>query len=489
MSVGEDWQPSADHRFMPAALWSAPAQLAALAAIGLAMFFWRGRGMPVLPFLSPDSQSYLAYSPVRPHGYSVFLSAYRLLFPDLAHLPTVQLGSYLGAIFLLAVAVRERTGSFIAGLATLSIAAIGMDTSTFAYILSDPLYGAVLVAASAGFILYVARGRAGFLVLAGAGFGMAVTIRAVGWALLPGFLIAVPLAGLARRPGPLRAFIFAAAPIALLWLGAATSQLAHNGRFALGSWGGMDVLGKVPLLSGPAPAELGRLNDLVEAMGPARDKLRSLDPMLEALAARQYYEYLRWQVILPELARTWPAWRDADEYRRGQLAAALAKAYVAQDLIGFARRTATDWAGLWAMPRWLTPGEHDKAVLALDRAGELPGLSEFARTPDGGLQYYKIVPDPIRPASVWLFRLAVGLFWAFSLGLAAVLLWSRGRAAMLLPDLLLIAVAVHAVYAGTALMEGVFARYIMPTWPLVVAGPILGIALLQQRRHWLGRAA
>src|SRR5438309_8563507 len=51
-----------------------------------------------------------------------------------------------------------------------------------------------------------------------------------------------------------------------------------------------------------------------------RALLARLDPLLEALAARQYYEHLRWDVVRPALKDSWPDWRDADEYGRGQFA-------------------------------------------------------------------------------------------------------------------------------------------------------------------------
>jgi hypothetical protein len=44
----------------------------------------------------------------------------------------------------------------------------------------------------------------------------------------------------------------------------------------------------------------------------------------------------------------------------------------------------------------------------------------------------------------------------------------------------LILLAVHAAYLGTALMEGVYERYIMPTWPLLVAGPVLALGLIRR---------
>ena len=167
-----------------------------------------------------------------------------------------------------------------------------------------------------------------------------------------------------------------ALPAGFLYSGAAFSQLMHNGRFVLGNWGGMDFLGKVPLLSGrlPEASPFARLNSIVDELQPARDKLRLVNnPFLEALIAGQYYEYLRWFVIVPELQRSWPSWRAGDEYHRGQLAASLAISYVTADPIGFLRRTAVD---LGRGPPSDLPPQHDRLKCRLNGRsfGAVPDL-------------------------------------------------------------------------------------------------------------------
>ena len=352
-------------------------QSVALAVAIVPIFLWLGRDLPRVPWLGSDSASYLAFSTVRPHGYSMFLAAYQLVFEDLAHLPRVQLALYLGAVLLLATAVGRRTRSFTAATATLLLVGVSTDASVFPWISSDPLYAAALTAGAACLILHLENRRAPFLLLASAGLASAFLIRPIGLALLPGFVIAVVVhAGWDRRR-LMQAAVLTALPMVFLCCSAASSQLIHNARFTLGNWGGMDVLGKVPLLSGRLPEAfpLARLNSIVDELQPARDKLRlANNPFLEALIAGQYYEYLRWFVIVHELERTWPSWRDGDEYHRGQLAASLAISYVAANPIGFLRRTAVDLVGLWTMPRWLTEGEQSAAIKAIERIGELPLL-------------------------------------------------------------------------------------------------------------------
>ena len=478
----EDWYDTASGGVRGSMAWLQFAGLGGIASIG---FVWLGRGLPRIAWLASDSDSYLQFSPVRPHGFSLFLAAYRTLFDDFAYLPAVQLGLYVGAVFLLAFAIGWRTRSFLFAALTLIVVLAGTDTTNFPYLLSDSVYAAAVTGGVACFVLYAGCRRSYLLLLASAGLGLAITFRAIGLVLLPALfmvLLALEL-GQSGRLG--RRLVvtctLAALPVAVLYCGAAYSQLVHNNRFVLGSWGGMDALGKIPLLSRPVSAspEFSHLNGVVEAMQPARDKLRELSPLVEALAARQYYDYLRWYVIIPEFERSWPEWQQADAYRQGQLAAKLATAYVAEDPFGFLRRAALDLAGLWAMPRWLTEREQGAAQAEIEALGELPFLSRFSKTEEGKLEYHKVIPDPIDPAGIILFRVVVAAFWIVSLGFIA--LFARRDRLQLLAgtsELVLILVAVHAAYLGTALMEGVYERYIMPTWPLLVAAPALALGLL-----------
>lgn len=459
---------------------------AALGVVAVIGGLWLGCGLPSAAWLASDSPSYIEFSPVRPHGYPAFLAIYRRLFDDFAYLPAVQLGCYIAAVWLLATAVAWRTRSVGLAAIALLVTLWLTDTTGFPYVLSDSLYAALLIAGVACFILYAETGRGGALLAASIGIGAGLTFRAIGLALLPGFLIAafLPLRG--RRRSPLMTAALALLPVIALYAAAAASQLAHNGRFALGSWGGMDILGKLPLLSHPVSAGSpeAHLNDIIAAMQPARTQLARLDPLLEALAARQYYEHLRWDIVRPALEENWPAWHDADEYGHGQLAAHLATAYAAEDPLGFVRRTAIDLLGLWVMPRWLTEREHDAMQAALDGVGGLPSLGMPASPDDAALDYYKTVPDPIAPERVIAFRLVVIGFWMFSLGYAALLVARPSlKVWQAAPDLLLVLLAVHAVYLGTAMMEGVHERYIMPTFPLLVAAPLLALGLVLRARQ------
>src|SRR3712207_5613575 len=142
------------------------------------------------------------------------------------------------------------------------------------------------------FVLYIDSPRAILLILAGALLGLATAFRAVGVAVLPPFLIMVLAVHIGRGRQAIAALVLAALPIAVVLCAAASSQLVTNQHFTLGNWGGMDLLGKLPLLSRPAPedSKFARLDGIVDMMEPAREQLARLGPLTQALVARQYYE-------------------------------------------------------------------------------------------------------------------------------------------------------------------------------------------------------
>src|SRR5207237_5472227 len=115
--------------------------------------------------------------------YSLFLSLYRLVSEDLVHLPSVQLALYVMAVILLALAVKQRTGSFSAGFAALLLT-IGMtEPAEFPYLMSDTVYATALTAGAAFTLLYFGTLRLSFLLLASSPVGMAFPLRPIGLAL------------------------------------------------------------------------------------------------------------------------------------------------------------------------------------------------------------------------------------------------------------------------------------------------------------------
>src|SRR5262249_60417982 len=114
------------------------------------------------------------------------LAAYRRVLADFAYLPAVQLGCYVAAVWLLAIAIAKRARSFALALIVLLATLWLSDTTTFPYVLTDSLYAALLSAGIAGFLFYAETGRGGALFAASLGIAAALTFRTIGLALLPG---------------------------------------------------------------------------------------------------------------------------------------------------------------------------------------------------------------------------------------------------------------------------------------------------------------
>jgi hypothetical protein len=456
--------------------------LLVLAVLATVCFCLLNAALPVMPIETADSDAYVEFSAMRPHGYSWFLAAYRsFVHEDFAYLPSAQLAVYIGSLFLLATAIGCRSGSFPAAAAVLILACLCTRTSEAEAMMSDTLYAAALICATALLVLHVARPNITFIALAGTGVGLAIAFRTIGYALVPPLLITVVVHAFVSGFSTLRAFLVATVPMLALYSAAATSQYVHYGQFGIGSAGGTSLLGKGLVLARPLAdtSFFPALNGLADAAASVRSAVRRIDdPFLKTLVVRQYHEYLRWFVALPELEKEWPAWREASEAERAPLAGRLAFAYIGQDPAGYARQVAIDLLGLWTMPRWLIEPELAHLQDKLDRLGDLPFLTEFSRTPEGQLEFYRILPSQPEPLRAVLLRTSSAAFWAFSIWLFLAL--ARRRAWFNMwrsPDLLFVALAVHAVYIGTALAESAHERYVMPTWALLVAGPILAAAI------------
>jgi len=440
---------------------------------------------PTLPWIITDSASYLNYGPMRPHGYSWMLSLHQAAFGGLHHLPAMQALLFALALALLCVAVAKRFESVPAGLAVLALTAMTLNTELLGTVMADWPYMAWVVAA-AGFILLAQRlPSAGWVAAAATCIGLAITFRTVGFLLLPCFALFVLLQCL--RPGVRRGRLIAAAvlPVLALCAAAAASNQIRHGRFEIGSYGGMSLLGKGLVLAAPLPEgeRLAFLNPVADLMTPARQTLERTDGfVLRALIARQYYEYLRWNVGLKALADRWPDLYAGDEARTGRLAGELAATYISRDPRGYLHLVALDYFSLWALPRYLTDGEQRRLVAEMEALGPLPYLSDFAKTDTGRTDYFQIVPAALGGGYVWACRMAVALFLCVSAIVAWRAIRTRGAESDRMADIIFLLLSIHITYAVTALVEGGLERYTLPTWPLLTAAAIGGILALSSPR-------
>lgn len=442
------------------------------------------RQLPIEPVLTNDSQSYLNFSSTRPHGYPLFLAVYRQIRGDLAYLPATQAAIYLTSIAFLSIAIGRRLNSLPAGIGLFLVLYAYLDPNDVWSVMSEPLYGADATAACAALVFYVMRPNAAVLIAASVLFGIASVCRTIGFTLVAAFLVLLLCHTRIQGVRFARIFVFVILPIGLISSMSVLSNFLYSGSFSSGSSGGVSLLGKGLLLARPLPSShaLAQLNWTADVAGPARQAISELyNPFLKALVVRQYYEYLRWWIAWPIFERTWRAWQIGDETERGRLAGQLATAYVLEDLPGYLSLVGIDYLSLWTVPRYLTESEELGLRAELEAVGPLPLLSALAEAPEGKLEYYQIIPRAKGALFVYATRAVVAAFWVTTFLTIWLSVWGVRYAFGELTDLLFMVLAVHSVYVGTALVEAGLERYIWPTWPLVVAAPMLGACLVTRR--------
>src|SRR5438552_16897365 len=77
------------------------------------------RRLPIEPVIITDSESYLNFSPIRPHGYPLFLAGYRWIWGNFSYLPATQAAIYIASIAFLSIAIGRRLNSLLTGVGIL----------------------------------------------------------------------------------------------------------------------------------------------------------------------------------------------------------------------------------------------------------------------------------------------------------------------------------------------------------------------------------
>lgn len=469
----------------PAALLtSGRAVTAVLVAVWLACVLWGLRRLPVQPGSTGDTSSYLNGDEHRPHGYFLFLKAYRAVVGDLDYLAHVQFLMLAAALLLLAlVAARVlRAGLWLVPIFPAVL--LLQPSSNVNDVMADaPLEVAIVCAVA--FLLLVFAGRSiGWLLAVGAMAGAALALKSSGLFLLPPIAAALLVHAVRRGLGArwvATAAVLIAAPVAAALLLVATSNAVVNGDFRVGSWGGMSILGKGLVLARPLPAdspaaELDWIGQETMEVGPALDRIDN--PVLRALAARSYYEVLRWYVFFPRFSERLPGWSEASSYEMGKIAGDVAWTFVRNDPAGYARLVLLDYASLWFVPKLMTRSEAAALEAEWAALGPMPFLTEFEASVPPPNRYFLPLPYEAGRLLVYSLRIWNAVFLLGSVAFAVVLLRRRWRDRLpSVPGVVLVLGTVHVSYAATVLVEGGLDRYTAPTWPLLVLGAILALRL------------
>lgn len=313
--------------------------------------------LPAEAMKTGDTDAYLNLESFRPPLYGGFLHGWQWLHGSLSGLPTVQFLLLLAALLLFAVELGLLLRSAIVSVATIPLvmAQAGIYDAP-AWMMTESLYLALVMAGLAALFRHARRNGLAPLVAAGALFGLATITRSTGIVFL-GLPI---LAALFDRRSPLRRCIRHAvvplAPAALVMLCAMSWNQARHGHFEIGSWSGLSLLTKALLLTTPGDVE--GLPPPIQAVEPYAARDRALIAAQPDLAARLRAQVqstssdLRWSVFIPDAEKTWPAWKQADWRRRGQMAGDVSKVLIRRHPLGALSLWANDWLSLVVQPAY-----------------------------------------------------------------------------------------------------------------------------------------
>jgi hypothetical protein len=438
-----------------------------------------------LPLLSPDSATYLEWSPGRTPAYPAFLAVVRLLSPDLRLLGPIQLIVFLAAAAWCSIAFARvywhpifavlLGASVMLHPQLVSYAFAALPESLFAATLCVNL-GAVLVASrSARLLPYVFVGLtlALLILLKPSGYGLAAGLLAI---------------ALCARPQPLRRVAVVAGVLGgILGVVATTNQIKH-GFFATQAQGGFSLLAHVGQLVEPAQAgPLSEVTNLIAAdVNPHREALQSINDLnvYYLFASHDYHtiERIVRQRIGADVERRFGSGTaDHRQFPSNPIllreitasGAEIGRRAIAEHPREYIRHVLAQLYGLWFLPLFQPADNIARLSASLDEVrAASPALDRspvaFRRVPMAAFFSIRVLLIGVLAASLAAMALAV-LRWTpryLPLGYAAL--------------------ALHANFALVAAVQPGLPRYALVMWPaaaLTLAGIIALLFDLLLRHH------
>jgi hypothetical protein len=330
------------------------------------------RHLPVDPLPTGDSASYLTLASYRPPAYGWLLNAFEYLTGGLSYLPLFQLVLLTSCLFFFATELGCVLRSAVLGALAIPLVLDHVAIHDAPpWIMTEALFVAALLTGLALQLRYARTGTGISLVGAGACFALAAATRTIGGPLL----LLPPLTALLDRRLGWRSALLRATKVIIPIVGvmviAAAGNYGKNGRFEVGSWGGMALLGKGLLLV--QPSDLPGLSPPVAAVLPAAADHRLAVGAMPDLAARlraqmQSYEDLRFHTFFQAANASWPAWIAADWRERGELVKPIAARIISHHPGEYALLLLGDVASLIVYPNywpaWATYDPPDRHVFS-----------------------------------------------------------------------------------------------------------------------------
>ena len=451
--------------------------LALLAALAVAVPLLRPAPAALI---QQDSAGYLAFDAARTAGYPLLLRLVEQLPGGLDALPGLQLAAYGAAALCLALAFRRLAGSRIAaGLLLLVLLGNPQVTRLSFMVMTEAPFLACLALVLALVCRLLLRPRWQVLALVSLVAGIAVLIRPAGYALV----MLLPLVAFwSWRDGlpAIRSALAAALPyLVVLGCGMVAYHAAHGSWRTQNFLAKSNLFGKAAAIADPAlPVKDRALVALIAvAVAPDRAMIDRAPGLFgRYLMLTAYYDAWHFR-MLPGPIAAQAGIAPGDPAALDAKLLDLAVEIIAADPLAYLGDAAQSYAALWWMPDALTHAELARFDAFLAAAGPLPDIGRY---PDWHQPHSDLLILGLR--GFMLAALASSLWWAWRF---AVSLVRRRRQPPLDRLGAACALAVHASFVLTALLQAGIPRYVWALWPalavLVVAGATALATTLRRR--------
>jgi hypothetical protein len=440
-----------------------------------------------LPALSPDSLTYLEWSPGRTPAYPAFLRAMQTFSRDLALLGPVQFAIYLASAAWCSMTFARCYGHPAVALMFAAAVMLHPQLVSYAFVtLPESLFASALLLSLGAMLVAATAATTTSSVAVGATLAAAILLKPSGYGLVGGLVAAAVCAG------P-RAWRFLAVSVLTLTLAlgsVALANLVRYGYFSTQAQGGFSILAHVGAFVDPMPA--GPLADVSAAIAgdavphrAALDRIEDLDTYY-LFASHDYHvleRIVRRRVGADVEQRFGVSGTDERQFPSNPIllreitaaGSALARQAIANHPGAYVRHVTAQLYGLWFLPLFQTSERIARLSAALDTVrSSSPALD---RSPVA----FRSVP---RLIFIAIRSLLAAILIASIVAIALSLIFRAPR------DMPLVyaAVALHGTYLLVAAVQPGLPRYAVVMWPLA-ASIAAGVAVLTIETFWRPRSA